>query len=155
MKWLITVFTYGNKMADISLTVTLFKNERDSNNLVGVLKQVTGVTAVHINPITWQIVISYVPQKADTFALVTAVHDAGYSVNTESITLFVGGMTCASCAFHVESALTDIPGVVEADVNLQTGTTTVTIVSEAVSLMAIDEVVQETGYRIYGLVSRS
>ena len=142
-------------MADISLTVTLFKNERDSNNLVGVLKQVTGVTAVHINPITWQIVISYVPQKADTFALVTAVHDAGYSVNTESITLFVGGMTCASCAFHVESALTDIPGVVEADVNLQTGTTTVTIVSEAVSLMAIDEVVQETGYRIYGLVSRS
>lgn len=142
-------------MADISLTVTLFKNERDSHNLVGVLKQVTGVTAVHINPITWQIVISYVPQKADTFALVTAVHDAGYSVNTESITLFVGGMTCASCAFHVESALTDIPGVVEADVNLQTGTTTVTIVSEAVSLMAIDEVVQETGYRIYGLVSRS
>lgn len=142
-------------MADISLTVTLFKNERDSHNLVGVLKQVTGVTAVHINPISWQIVISYVPQKADTFALVTAVHDAGYSVNTESITLFVGGMTCASCAFHVESALTDIPGVVEADVNLQTGTTTVTIVSEAVSLMAIDEVVQETGYRIYGLVSRS
>jgi copper chaperone CopZ len=86
-----------------------------------------GVTAVSIDSEPYQVAVSYDTEKVDTFALVTTVQDAGYSIETNCLTFFVGGMTCASCAFHVESALTDIPGVTEADVNLQTGETAVTM----------------------------
>ena len=39
---------------------------------------------------------------------------------TETLTLNVEGMTCASCVFHVEKALKGLPGVVGASVNLAT-----------------------------------
>ncbi|NIU62139.1 MAG: hypothetical protein GWN66_13595, partial [Pseudomonas stutzeri] len=44
----------------------------------------------------------------------------GYGVATEETVLSIGGMTCASCAAHVQGALEDVPGVVEARVNLAT-----------------------------------
>ena len=39
---------------------------------------------------------------------------------TQQITLAVEGMTCASCVAHVEEALTEVPGVASASVNLAT-----------------------------------
>ena len=133
-------------MADVSFTVDPTSKPINLTNLAQVLKQITGVTAVHINPATLQAAVSYYPQKEDTFTLVTAVQDVAYDVLTESVTLFVSGMKCASCAFHVETALTDIPGVIKADVNLQTGETVVTISSNEIGLNALDEALQGVGY---------
>ena len=36
----------------------------------------------------------------------------------ETVSISVSGMTCAACVMHVEHALTDVPGVEEARVNL-------------------------------------
>ncbi|GJM41811.1 MAG: hypothetical protein DHS20C20_20930 [Ardenticatenaceae bacterium] len=135
-------------MADVSIAVNSPQKLLNSKHLEQVLYQVSGVTAVHIEAGTSRATVSYKSHMADTYSLVTAVYDAGYSVVTESITLFVGGMTCPSCAFHLESALTDLPGVIEADVDLQTGTTTVIIAAEEVALMVLYEAVQEAGYQI-------
>lgn len=139
-------------MADVSFTVAPLSNPINRTSLTQVLKQISGVTAVRIDPATFKIAISYDPQKADTFTLVTAVQDAGYNVVTEPATLFVGGMSCASCAFHVETALTDIPGVVTVDVNLQTGETAVTITDNEIGLSVLYDAIQEAGYYTSALV---
>lgn len=140
-------------MASVSFFLTSPQKPFNPQHLAQVLHQVSGVTAVDIDPAASRATVAYKPQKADTFTLVTAVQDAGYNVTTESITLFVGGMTCASCAFHIESALTDLPGIINAEVDLQTGRTTVTIVAEDVGLSVLTQAVQEAGYQIRELVS--
>ncbi len=49
---------------------------------------------------------------------VRAVRDAGYGVTLRTLTLDIGGMSCAGCAAAVEKALKAAPGVVDARVNL-------------------------------------
>ncbi len=61
------------------------------------------------------------------------------------ITLPVGGMTCASCQHHVEKALTGVPGVREAVVNLVTRSARVTLV-DGVAPAALIAAVEEAGY---------
>ena len=141
-------------MADVVLKVDSLQKPVNPNHLAQVLRQLWGVTAVSIDPGMGQAAVSYDTEKVDTFALVTAVQDAGYGVETDCLTLFVGGMTCASCAFHVESALMDIPGVIEADVNLQTGETAVTIVSEPVTLAMLRQAMEKIGYQISEVVKK-
>src|SRR3546814_12130647 len=46
--------------------------------------------------------------------------DLGYRVGGEETELSIEGMTCASCVGRVERALTQVPGVLEASVNLAT-----------------------------------
>jgi Cu+-exporting ATPase len=139
-------------MTDVVLKVDSPQKSVNPNHLAQVLKQLFGVTAVSIDAGMGQATVSYDTEKVDTFALVTAVQDAGYRIFTESITLLVAGMNCASCAFHVETALTDIPGVVAADIHLQTGETTVTIADNRLGLNVLYETVQEAGYYPSGLV---
>lgn len=142
-------------MADVVLRMESAKKPINYDHLAQALKQVSGVTAVHIDTEIGQAAVSYQPHKVDTFALVTAVQDAGYIVQTQTIPLLVGGMSCASCVFHVESALTDVPGVIEADVNLQSGETAVIVVNKFVNLEQLHQAVEEAGYQICGLVSDS
>ena len=53
-------------------------------------------------------------------AMVEAVEDAGYDVPPEKLEFAIGGMTCATCAGRVEQALSRVPGVDRAEVNLAT-----------------------------------
>ncbi len=50
--------------------------------------------------------------------------DSGEEPASEQITFAVGGMSCASCTGRVEEALRRVPNVLEASVNLATGTAT-------------------------------
>ncbi len=139
-------------MVEIVLRVDSSQKPLQPKHLAQVLGQVSGVTAVHVDIDTGQTIVSYDPHKVDTFELVTAIQDAGYIVQTQTIQLLVGGMSCASCAFYVETALTDVPGVVAADVHLQTGETAVTIADNRLGLNVLYETIQETGYYPSGLV---
>ncbi len=58
----------------------------------------------------------------------------------------VTGMTCAACQGRVQRTLEQTPGVVDASVNLMTGTATVTYDPASVSPHAIVETVRGTGY---------
>ncbi len=58
----------------------------------------------------------------------------------------VTGMTCAACQGRVQRTLEHTPGVVDASVNLMTGTATVTYDPASVSPGALVETVRGTGY---------
>lgn len=60
----------------------------------------------------------------------------------------VSGMTCVSCASHVEKALNDVPGVAEANVNLATERVTVRFTNGEVPISALIDAVRDSGYDV-------
>jgi Cu+-exporting ATPase len=60
-------------------------------------------------------------------------------------------MTCASCAAHVEGALSGIPGVLSANVNLATERVNVVFVLGVAGLEAFKQAVAESGYQVLDL----
>jgi P-type Cu+ transporter len=59
-------------------------------------------------------------------------------------------MTCASCVHHVESALTKVPGVETAAVNLATERATVEYQTGTTGLTEMRKAVESAGYRLLG-----
>ena len=67
---------------------------------------------------------------------------------TEEITLPVAGMTCAACVRKVEKALSGLPGVQEANVNLPAGKAAVTYDPSVASPSDMERVVTDIGYEV-------
>ena len=67
---------------------------------------------------------------------------------TTSTSLNIGGMTCAACVHHVERALSGVPGVSNASVNLGVERATVEFAPELASLDDLRRAVEDAGYRI-------
>ncbi|QED28122.1 copper-translocating P-type ATPase [Microvenator marinus] len=83
------------------------------------LSKVEGVDSVVVNLATERADIT-MSSSVDRQTLIKTIQAAGYSVPAATIDLSVEGMTCASCVGQVERALKEVPGVVEATVNLAT-----------------------------------
>jgi copper chaperone CopZ len=61
-------------------------------------------------------------------------------------TISVEGMMCDACAGHVREALSKLPGVTKADVDLETKTAVVEYDSALVDLKAMVLAIEEEGY---------
>ena len=75
------------------------------------------------------------------------LENAGYGLGSDSITLAIDGMTCTACVSHVESALTSLEGVTEANVNLATERSRVRYVPGLTSISEMRDAVTEAGYK--------
>ena len=113
-----------------------------STRVEKVLKQLPGVTDATVNLATETATVS---GDTDLAAVQRAIEKAGFSVPTESITLDISGMTCASCSSRVEKALAKVPGVIEASVNLATEQASVKRV-QGTSAAALIAAVERAGY---------
>ena len=82
----------------------------------------------------------------DPAAVARAVEGVGYEVAEETVELAIEGMTCASCVGRVEKALSRVPGVVSASVNLATEKAQVRHLAGAVAPSDLVNAVQSTGY---------
>ncbi len=107
-----------------------------------VLKQLPGVSDATVNLATETATVS---GDTDLAAVMQAIEKAGFSVPTESITLAISGMTCASCSARVEKALTRVAGVLDASVNLATEQATVNL-TRGTSAAALIAAVERAGY---------
>jgi Cu+-exporting ATPase len=115
------------------------------------LRNVAGVSSVAVNLATESAAVETPPLDADArraalAALRNAIVDAGYEVPTQTIRLAIEGMTCASCVARVEKALTDVPGVLAASVNLASEAATVELVSGAATARDLVRAVTAAGY---------
>ena len=107
-----------------------------------VLKQLPGVTDATVNLATETATIS---GETDVASVQRAIEKAGFSMPTESLTLDIIGMTCASCSARVEKALNKVPGVLEASVNLATEQATIKGV-QGTTLATLIAAVERAGY---------
>jgi Cu+-exporting ATPase len=70
---------------------------------------------------------------------------------TEEVVLPIEGMTCASCVRRVEKALTKVPGVGAANVNLATEKATVSFDPNLADLDQLRGAVEKAGYAVGAL----
>ncbi|MBM3147551.1 MAG: heavy metal translocating P-type ATPase, partial [Actinobacteria bacterium] len=132
--------------ADIPITgmtcaACVARNER-------ALRGLEGVASADVNFATERAHVTYDPRKLAFDDLIAAVRGGGYDVATQTLTLPVVGMTCASCVARVETALTAVPGVVSAAVNLATEKATVEIVPTQTDREALADAVRAAGYQV-------
>ncbi|MFN4143616.1 heavy metal translocating P-type ATPase [Aestuariivirga sp.] len=78
-------------------------------------------------------------------AVVAAIRTAGYEVASQTTEIGVEGMTCASCVRRVEKAISAVPGVISASVNLATERASLKLLP-GTPLAAIEAAVRKAGY---------
>jgi len=108
------------------------------------LLKVPGVREATVNLAMENATVSAAPSTSIE-SLQNAVRDAGYGIAENTVELAIEGMTCASCAGRVEKALREIPGVLDASVNLATERATVRVSGET-PVSALTAAVEHAGY---------
>jgi len=108
--------------------------------------ELDGVSSVDANYATDEGSVTYDPDAVSLGDIVAAVHDAGYGVDTETVTIGITDMTCSNCAQTNAEALERVAGVVSADVNYATDEAQVTYLPSVASLSELYDAVEEAGY---------
>ncbi len=111
------------------------------------LAQTPGVEQANVNFASEKASIEYDSSKVDLAKIKNTISQLGYGAATKKSIFRVGGMTCAACVARVEQALSSVPGVVSANVNLASEKATVEYV-EATELADLRRAVKETGYEL-------
>ncbi len=112
------------------------------------LKEVKGVSEATVNLANEKATVTYDPSAVSVDDMVKAVKDAGYGVVTETITLPVLNMTCASCVMRIEDALRKKDGVIGVAVNLATERVTIKYSPTEVTLPELKRVIKDAGYNV-------
>ena len=131
-------------LAELSFKVDGMTCASCSGRVERALAKVGGVRAASVNLATEKATVHADP-GVSMRVLADAVSAAGYTIDSHTIALDIGGMTCASCAGRVERALRQVPGVVDASVNFATEKASVTLAGDA-GLDALSAAVRRAGY---------
>ncbi len=110
------------------------------------LKAVPEISTAVVNLATERADITFTG-AADPLAAVRAIENSGYTVREETTELTIEEMTCASCVGRVEKALAQVPGVLEATVNLATERARIRHLSGAVTIDDLEAAVMQAGYK--------
>ena len=117
------------------------------------LSDLEGTEEVNVNIATDRASVEYDPDRVDRDDFKQAVENAGYKLaeaETENMELDIEGMTCASCAQAVESALKGTEGVVEANVNLATEKASISYERSQTGYSEFKKSVENAGYGVTG-----
>ncbi|USZ71269.1 heavy metal translocating P-type ATPase [Natronosalvus halobius] len=121
-----------------------------SGTVQDALSDLEGVEEASANFATDEGVVAYDPDVVSLEAIVEAVSNAGYEVATETTSIPVMGMSCATCSGTVQEATEALPGVVAADVNFASDEARIRYNPSDVSLAEIRRAIEEAGYEPAG-----
>ncbi len=110
------------------------------------LESEDGVTSATVALTPGEARVRFDPLATGTDRLVAAVEDAGYHVPMDQVDADLSGLHCASCVHRVETALSEVPGVVSASVNLPEQSARIRIVEGVVEPGALERAVEQAGY---------
>ncbi len=112
------------------------------------LSRVPGVVEAKVNFATEKATIEYDPSEANPSDLVGTVEELGYAAQSHKVILSVLGMSCASCVNRVQTALNQVPGVIEATVNFATEQATVEYIQGLVKIKDLTRATEAIGYTL-------
>jgi len=111
------------------------------------LAETPGVEQASVSFASEKASVEYDPSRVDLAKIKHTISQIGYGVATKKSIFPVSGMTCASCVARVEEALSSVPGVVSANVNLASEKATVEY-TEGMELADLRRAVREAGYEL-------
>jgi Cu+-exporting ATPase len=109
------------------------------------LAKTPGVAKANVNFASEEVSIEYDPDKVNIGTIKDTISRLGYGTATKKSIYPVSGMTCASCVARVEDALSHVPGVISAAVNLASEKATVEY-TEDVKFGDLKHAVEDAGY---------
>ena len=112
------------------------------------LSQLDGVADAKVNFATEKAAITFDSNQVQMQDFIRTVRELGYEAGLEKVTLPVQGMSCASCVEKVQKALSQVPGVIQADVNFATEKATVKYIPGQATVKDMSEAVEAIGYKI-------
>ncbi|MEE9567650.1 MAG: copper ion binding protein, partial [Desulfobacteria bacterium] len=112
------------------------------------LSQLDGVADAKVNFATEKAAITFDSNEVQMQDFIRTVRELGYEAGLEKVTLPVQGMSCASCVEKVQKALSQVPGVIQADVNFATEKATVKYIPGQATVRDMSEAVEAIGYKI-------
>jgi Cu+-exporting ATPase len=113
-----------------------------------------GVNSAKVNFATEKAVVEYDPDNIQASDLNETITDLGYEPQDDqgplekTVILKIDGMTCATCVQIVEKALSNVPGVIEVNVNLATEKAKIRYDSRLTSIIDLRQAVKNTGYEV-------
>jgi len=111
------------------------------------LAETPGVEQANVSFASEKAIVEYDPSKVDLTKIKDTISQIGYGVATKKSIFPVGGMTCASCVARVEEALSSVPGVISAKVNLASEKATVEYTEET-GIADLRQAVKDAGYEL-------
>ncbi|NJE04668.1 heavy metal translocating P-type ATPase [Thermococcus sp. M36] len=117
------------------------------------LKELEGVKDARVNLATETAFVKFDESVVSLSQIIKAIESVGYGVVREKrdAVIKIGGMTCASCVRTIETALKELPGVLDVRVNLATETANVTYDPTVVEMDDIKKTIEEFGYQFLGV----
>ena len=138
-------------MAQTSLKITGMTCAMCTKAVESALSEQDGISFVQVNLGNETAAIEYDPAKVSLTQMEQAVKDVGYDVANDTVSVGVGGMTCAMCVKAIQNALQEFDGVLAAEVNLGTETAFITYNRALVSLTEFKRAIEEAGYQYLGV----
>lgn len=115
------------------------------------VRKLSGIGQATVNLASEKLFVEYDANTVQLTAIKEAVAKIGYEVvektDNSSVTIPIGGMTCAACAQRVEKAIQKVGGVTSASVNFATEKATVVYEPTKARLSAIREAIEKAGYK--------
>ncbi|KAI4453376.1 atp7 isoform b [Holotrichia oblita] len=115
------------------------------------VRKLSGIGQVSVNLASEKLFVEYDPASLPLSSIKDAVAKIGYQVvekpDNGSITIPIGGMTCAACAQRIEKAIRKLDGVIEVSVNFATEKATVSYEPQKVRTSVIKETIEKAGYK--------
>ncbi|MEY8353597.1 heavy metal translocating P-type ATPase [Lachnospiraceae bacterium 54-53] len=115
------------------------------------VRKLSGISQATVNLASEKLFVEYDSSSLELSAIKAAVAKIGYEVaeksENASVTIPIGGMTCAACANRVEKAVGRLEGVASASVNFATEKATVAYDPQKVRMSAIREAIEKAGYK--------
>jgi Cu+-exporting ATPase len=111
------------------------------------LSELPGVKRANVNFASEKASVEYDPSRVDLSRIKNTISQLGYGTAARKSIFPVGGMTCASCVARVEEALSGVPGVISANVNLASEKATVEYI-EGTEIASLRRAVREAGYEL-------
>mgnify|MGYP000858922393 CR=1 FL=1 len=136
----------GTARARVDLPVRGMTCSACATRLEKALGLVAGVESATVNFAVERADVSYDPDRLAVAAIADAIVKAGFEVPAESFSFAIEGMTCSACSTRVEKALRQVPGVLEANVNLAIERADVRAVPGVARLSDLAEAVTKAGY---------
>jgi Cu+-exporting ATPase len=134
------------RLARVDLPVRGMTCSACATRLEKALGLVRGVGSAAVNFAVERADVTYDPTQLAVPAIADAIVKAGFEVPTESFSFPIEGMTCSACSTRVEKALRQVPGVVEANVNLAIERADVRAVPGVTRLTDLADAVTKAGY---------
>ena len=115
------------------------------------VSKLDGVSKASVNFATEKLSVEYDNQKVSMPKFEETIGKIGYGVIRElpknTVTIPIGGMTCAACAQRIEKALGKQDGITRVSVNLATEKATIEYDPQKIKLSGIRQGIEKLGYK--------